>query len=584
MTRSTVLLLMLVGIGLFAAAGAQSGARSAAWAWSAPVPRELAAAGNFTLVAAPEDGLLLIGAAVDGRADLQPLETLAGDRPVVVFSAASGDATGQAVVGVARSDVDRVAVMLADGTQTDLPLNEWRGFSYVATASDRAAVEVDAYAGGTSLGAIRLPRTTTPSAADVAAAPVYGIARESFTAQTIRLSRLDSRTLQPVSGPSLLLRSQIAGPVALSPDQQRLALVTTNAEPSARSQLRIVDLPTMRVLRTFSLPKNLIRGLSWPEQNRLVELRQTMGPPYNRNVRSRVAWAVDPSSGAHVGTGTLTNKLAIRQAISTLAGLVLLLGTSGLRERADSQVAVVSPDGAVKSVTVPLRSIKHARLTSRMAVDSAASHAYVVAEGGVVFDVDLGAMSVVRHQLTPPTGAASVPAAIGILDAETVGGKIALAGVFAARGGGVAQGVVLVDPKDWTARLVDPGAARFAVAGDRLVTFGPSLRPLVFHGVSVYDASGVLIAHLYGKRAFYELLLTPGYGHAIYNGPSTVKQVPKIGPPRFLGWNDQLVFALRDGAARGSGRLSSAKPPLGAPMLIFRGSDMVGEAGDRQPS
>jgi hypothetical protein len=94
----------------------------------------------------------------------------------------------------------------------------------------------------------------------------------------------------------------------------------------------------------------------------------------------------------------------------------------------------------------------------------------------------------------------------------------------------------------------------------------------------------VLLAHLYGKRAFYELLLTPGYGHAIYNGPSTVKQVPKIGPPRFLGWNDQLVFALRDGAARGSGRLSSAKPPLGAPMLIFRGSDMVGEAGDRQPS
>jgi hypothetical protein len=607
---SLVLLTLVAALVLLGTAGAAS-ERSASWVWNGSVPgdatfesipagsaqdlRELAAAGDFVLVATSSaDGGVVVGPADIEHGELQPLEAVNDDQPLIAFTSAEPDGNAQSLLGVARSDVDRVEATLADGSQEDLPLNEWRAFSYTSSTPERSAAVVTAYSGGASVGAVQLPKTTLPSNSGSAAAPVYGISRASFTAQTIRISRIDSRTLRPLAGPSLVLRSQVAGPLALSPDQQRLALVTYNAETKAPSHLYIVDLQTMRVLHAFARPKNLVRGLSWPEQNRLIELRQTMGPPYNRNVKTRVAWVVDPDSGARTGTGVLTNKLAIRQSLSASAGLVLLLGTSGLNARADSQVVLVSPDGAVKSVLIPLNAIKGGRLTSHLAVDGATNHAYVVAPGGTVFDIDLNTMSITRHQLVPPKAATDTPAAIGILDAEAVGGKLAVAGVFAARGGAPAQGVVLVDLSDWTTQLVDRNATMFAVSGNRLVTDGPSLLPVgsavsaphppVFHGVSVYDTDGALVAHLYGKRAFHELLLTPGYGHAIYNGPSTVKQVPKIGPPRFVGNNDQLVFDINSGAARGGSRISDATPPLGPPMLIFRGSSIVGEPSDRQPA
>jgi hypothetical protein len=600
-----LLAVVLIAAAMLLAAGAQSSDQTASWTWSAAVPgtptdvaaagvavrdvRELAAAGAFRLVAASEgSGRLAVGPVVDGRAQLEPLDAAAGGRPLVVFTAASSDGSGQALVGMARSDIDRVAVTLGDGSQTDLPLNEWRGFSYLAAAAERAAVEVDAYAAGTSLGVVRLPQTWTGSGAAAAAAPVYGITRASFAAQTIKLSRIDSRTLQPLPGRSLLLRSQVAGPLALSPDQTRLALVTSNAETSEPSRLRIIDLNVMRVLRTFRLPKNLVRGLSWPEQDRLVELRQTMGPPYNRNVRSRVTWSIDPATGVRLGSGTLTNKLAIRQSVSTPAGLVLLLGTSGLTEQADSQLAVVAADGSVKSVTLPLRSIKGGRLMSRMAVDSTTRHAYVVAPGPVVLDVDLNSMTFSRHALGRPAGALVTPAAVGIPDAEVVDGKLAIAGFFPSPHGGLAQGVALIDITTWTARIVDARASRFMIAGDRILTYGPSSGPAppyarVYRGLSLYDSSGSTIAHLYGDREVSELFVTPGFGHAVYSGRSSLKQTPKIGPP-FKIPNDQLVFGLHFGAARGGGPISRANPPLGAPLLIFRGSEMVGEPGDRQPA
>jgi hypothetical protein len=595
---------VLLAAGLLLAAGAQSSDQTASWSWTAAVPgtptsrvaggagpdvRELAAAGAFRLVAASAgSGRLAVGPVVDGRAQLEPLDAAAGKQPLVVFTAASSAGGGQALVGVARSDIDRVAVTLGDGSQTDLPLNNWRGFSYLAAAAERAAVEVDAYAAGTPLGVVRLPQTSPSPGAAAAAAPVYGITRASFTAQTIRLSRIDSRTLQPLPGPSLLLRSQVAGPLALSPDEKRLALVTYNGETSDPSRLRIIDLQAMRVLRTFQVAKNLVRGLSWPEQDRLLELRQTMGPPYNRNVRSRAAWSINPATGARLGTGTLTNKLAIRQSVSTPAGLVLLLGTSGLTERADSQLAVVAADGSVKSVTLPLRSIKGGRLMSRMAVDSTTNHAYIVAPGPVVLDVDLSSMTSTRHAIARPAGAPVTPAAVGIPDAEIVDSKLAIAGFFPSTKGALAQGVALIDVTNWTARIVDAHASRFIVAGERILTYGPSSGPAppharVYRGLSLYDGSGSPITHLYGTREVSDLFATPGFGHAVYSGRSSLKQTPKIGPPLKIP-NDQLVFDLHSGAARGGGPLSAANPPLGAPLLIFRGAEMVGEPGDRQPA
>jgi hypothetical protein len=178
---------VLLAAGLLLAAGAQSSDQTASWSWTAAVPgtptsrvaggagpdvRELAAAGAFRLVAASAgSGRLAVGPVVDGRAQLEPLDAAAGKQPLVVFTAASSAGGGQALVGVARSDIDRVAVTLGDGSQTDLPLNNWRGFSYLAAAAERAAVEVDAYAAGTPLGVVRLPQTSPSPGAGGGGAP-----------------------------------------------------------------------------------------------------------------------------------------------------------------------------------------------------------------------------------------------------------------------------------------------------------------------------------------------------------------------------------------------------------------------------
>jgi hypothetical protein len=594
---------LLLVSGLAAASG-----EHASWTWAGTLPgestsatdssaaRELAAAGEFVLLAAAGPNGVEIGTANAGRpAQLEPVEQLAAGQPLITYSAAAADPQTQALVGVARADVDRVVARLADGSEADLPLNQWRGFSHSAATSGQAVVEVQAYANGSPVGAARVPQTTsTAAAATATGTPVYGVFRASLTEQTIRIARVDSRTLHPLPGRSLLLRAQSAGPAALSPDQQQLALLTSDSVTSQARRLLIIDLRQMRVTHAYAFASSVIRGLSWPRPDRLLELRQTMGPPYNRNVASRAVWAVDPATGARLGSGTLTRKLAIRQLIATSDGFVGLLGTSGLHAHEESQVVSVDADARVRSTTLPLGSIRHARLESRLAVDSSGNHAYVVAPGAVVFDIDLATMGWTRHEIAAPASQKS--AAIGILDAATIGGQVAVAGALETQSGGAAEGIVLVDPNTWTARMLDPRASRFAVLGDRLLAYGDGASLTrkpgspIGHGVTLYDASGSRLAHLYGRRSVDAVTLTPGYGHLLYSGKHSVRMPPPgtTHPLRAhiydFGPNDQLIFHLAAGAPAGAATLSAHKPPLGQPLLIFRGSDAIGEAADRQPA
>jgi hypothetical protein len=49
------------------------------------------------------------------------------------------------LVGVARSDVSRVSITATNGT-SDLALNQWRGFSYVASSASSLPLSITAYA------------------------------------------------------------------------------------------------------------------------------------------------------------------------------------------------------------------------------------------------------------------------------------------------------------------------------------------------------------------------------------------------------------------------------------------------------
>ncbi len=610
---SAATLLVLVG-GLFAATEARSRARAATWTWQESVPgdpaastlraaaasagassasvRELAVADGFALVAASENGALMIGPASGDQAQLAPLAQAVGDQPVAVYAAAAPEGAQQQLVGVTRSDVDRVEAVLADGSQKQLPLNQWRGFDYVAASASQAAVAVIAYSGGDSLGAVRLPQTTTQNdAARAAAQPLYGLFRTSLRNQTLTLAAVNARTLRPQARPKLQFRSQSVDFMALSPDDTELALVAAhvniNASPLS-TRLVLVNLQSMKPIRTLPLTQgNTIRMLSWPQPDRLIELRQVMSQPYQRNVRSRSARIIDPATDKLVAEHPLTNKLAVRTAVTTPLGLVLLLGSSGLHGP-NVQLDLVTPTGDLRTVTIPVGATKNVTHNNVLAVDRTTGHAYVVVAGGIVFDVDLSSMTVTRHIVTLLAGAPTTPAPISGLQARVFEGNLAAAALFwRANSNTIApQGVYLIDTNTWTARVLDPTANFFTSLGNRLLTYGESVhathgfppRPVVGHGLSLYDESGKLISHLYGSRRFQDIELAPGYGYVFYNSASSVAVNPRTGGPSYFGPQDKLVFDLERGTALGSGKITIGSPPLGPPLLIYRGSPIVGES------
>jgi len=484
--------------------------------------------------------------------------------------------------------------VLASGRVQEAPPNQWRGFSYSAFDAAHAAINIVAYSGATSVGAVRLPQTTaqTQTASAAVSAPVYGLFRSFLVSQTAQLARLNSHTLQPV-GPRLRLRAQSIGGIALSPDGSELALIA--ATPSHPARLMIVNLKTMRVARTLPVRDvSTIRGISWPQPDRLIELRQVMKGPYNRNVGSRTFDAIDPATGARIGASTLTNKLSIRGSVSTAAGLVLLLGSSGLHGP-DLQLVLATPDGRARTVEIAVGARKGVTRSATLTTSSANGHAYVVVAGGVVFDVDLTTMGVTRHTVTPPVAATKVVSPGGYLQAQVLGSNLIVASVFPNSADLLTQGVVMINTTSWTTRLVDAGASRFSVLGNRLLTYGltmltprshlPLSSRIVGHGLTLFDQDGKPLRHLYDSRGFQAIELTPGFGHVLYNGKSTTVPKPNTRYPRgrmyYAGPNDQLVFGLASGSALGGGTLMQGNPPLGPQMLIFRGSSNIGESADR---
>jgi hypothetical protein len=166
-----VLAAAALAAGILVASGTGSTARS--WAWGTGVPgdpipasdgrdglRLLVDDGGFALVAREQESAVEIGAGSGDDVTLQPLEELAGDDPLVAFSATAPEGGPQQLVGVARSDVDHVEAVLRDGTTVELPLNEWRAFSYTAPTSSQATIGLVGRSTDGALGTVRVPQTT----------------------------------------------------------------------------------------------------------------------------------------------------------------------------------------------------------------------------------------------------------------------------------------------------------------------------------------------------------------------------------------------------------------------------------------
>jgi hypothetical protein len=606
--------LAIIAAALYAAAVAQPGARAATWTWEVALPgtvvdrslqaaaasagadpasaRALAAADGATLLVAHQARTLEIGLASGGSVHFAALTKAAGQQAVIAYTATTPQAGEQELVGVVRADIDRVDALLADGSERDLSLNLWRGFSYVASSPSTAAVGIVAYSSGSSIDSVRLPQVVAQSQTVSASAPLYGVFRTSLRDQLLTIAQVDPRTLHQKPGPSLQLKGQWFGNMALSPDGTQLAIEAgmtlrdRHGAPEVQ-RLMIADLSAMKLIRSVTLGSyTQIRMLAWPEQNRLIEIEQRMSKPYQRDVRSRTALIINTASGRIVARHALTNKLAVRTSLSTPLGLVLLLGSSSLHGTTE-QLDLVTADGRVRSISIPVGATKGTLHDSALSVDTSSGHAYVVIAGGTVFDIDLHSMTLTKHVVPGPTGSTLVPPPISRLQANVFAGKIAVASMFHLPNNTTtpAQGVYLIDPSSWTATVLDPTANLFETLGNRLLTYGITTpprhsNPMTFesgHGLSLYDENGKLVAHLYGHRRFQYIALAPGYGHVIYTGAATVALNPHSGRVAYFGPNDELSFNLETGATLGHAKVSTAVPPLGPPQLIFHGSAAVGE-------
>jgi len=524
--------------------------------------RVVATAGSFALVVRDAGGATLAGPAGTS------LEPIAPDAPLVAYAATTPAGAAQEIVGLARPDVDRVDVVLADGTDRQVPLNVQHGFSYTAAGAAAEAVSAVAYAGATPVGTVRLPQTATSLRAATSPSSVYGIFQTTRRVMTI--ARVSSSTLVLSGGKTPNVRAAYPGFETVSPDGSMLALQT--GQPS---RLVIVDLKTMSVVRDSPVPANSIRALAWLDSSHLIELRQTMGGRYDRDVKARRVLFVEPRSGRVLSAHSITNKLAVHGSSSTSRGLVLLLGSSGWHGPNDQLVAVTAT--GVRTLVLDVGMTKGVTNSASLAVDPSAGRAYVAVAGGVVLSVDLTTGSVSRHELAPPAGAVSGAAApFTAPEARVVSGKLAVSGVFRLPGSSVPAraGVYLVDPSTWRVRVVDPTANTFTTSGDRLLTYGlaaPGPKPVVpgqprGRGLSLYDPDGALIRHLYGSRKFGTVWVTPGYGHVLYGPPTRIQLTKKSG---YFGPTRQIVFSLATGrtvANRSIGQYG---------IFVYRGSDAV---------
>jgi hypothetical protein len=118
--------------------------------------REVVASGagrdRFELVVGVgTDGRLWVGEGGESWAtQFVPLERRVARSEALVeflrYGGPSATATNHAeLVGFVRSDVRRVVVTRADGTQAALPLNEWRGFAYSADSATALPTKIQAF-------------------------------------------------------------------------------------------------------------------------------------------------------------------------------------------------------------------------------------------------------------------------------------------------------------------------------------------------------------------------------------------------------------------------------------------------------
>ena len=429
--------------------------------------------------------------------------------------------------------------------------------------------------GGCASGAASHPSTGTSVA-------LYGIFQGStrrislgphaYTQiQAARLVRVDPRTLKPL-GKRLGFADGFT-PLALSPNNNQLLGTNTS---SSRS-MTVVDLRGMRVDAKVNaridaeIGQRTVMAAWWPTANRVLALVQTFSKPYQRSVLSRSLIAFDPASGRIVWERTLPVKLGLFDAQTVQGTVVLQLVDSRLKSTRETLV-IASPNGQLRTGNLNIPHVSGPfQVATLMTSAGSSPAAYLVSDNDTIFSINLDNAHSTPHHVNPPTGAPSTPQpkynAFPV--AAALGGNIVATGLFTRNDETSRGGLYLIDPTNWTARLLDPNTPRFISNGSVLATFGNVLGSGSGSGVTLYNQTGTPTSHLYGAKTLMEIALTPTVGYAF--APTLANPTPHRPIVPNISGGQELLFNPSTG--KSVGRTPQTRGNAGsAPQLIYPGA------------
>ena len=328
-------------------------------------------------------------------------------------------------------------------------------------------------------------------------APLLGIAQ---IGREGHLAHLDPETLRPLRTGAFLTNGYAVAP-ALSPDAAKVVLGSTSS-----LGVRIVDVATLQrdLEIRADVPGAHVVATAWPSDGRLVVGGVRCCPSSlvvaTMDVAARKVLRVRTVAGTPVAGARTADGLAF--VVAPAAGI----GPARL---------VVADAERLRVVKLPLRAgrawprtrrgpVVGTQLVPGLAVDPAAGRAYVFPAAGAAVEMALATGRVTTHTLVRRTTAKALEGPDR--DARWLGnGLVALAGLdehALVRGTSVEvsaepAGLVLVDVRRWTSRVVDRTATRVTVGGGLLFAHGDwratprPIRAFDFTGRLRFELSGL---------------------------------------------------------------------------------------------
>jgi len=424
-----------------------------------------------------------------------------------------------------------------------------------------------------ALGVVGLAQPVARSSPATIAAPASQLSQLLGFSDT-RLVPVDPETLRPRPGRRIAVGSGGCAPRqggsacwskppwTAPPEGARLALARNDL-----SSLQVVDASRLRVTASVRLGGGPIGALAWLPGGRLLALEEVAGERQRLvvvDLATKRVLARRPLGGSVVLLGRTPQELVMLLAPAQAIG--------------PARVAVADRRGSVRFTLLEqivagsavLGTGSEHRFDSRtpgFAVDPQGRRAFVVAQD-LAAAIDLRTLAVSYHSLERPSSLLSrlwnwlepVAHAKQVSgyrrQARWLGGDlIAVSGTDTADGRYQPSGLLVVDTRSWSVRMLDRGATTFAVAADLLLATGWSwstaTRQESAIGLAAYGLDGVRRFQLFDGKDAWVPLVYRGRAYVGFSGESESLRIVDLAAGRVVGTRQQELPWLLLGAGSG---------------------------------